>query len=352
MPLMVDSAFWKERKVLITGHTGFMGGWLAVWLSHLGARVSGYSLPAPTDPSFYEVTAVPRVLDAETIADVRCRDDLMGAVRDASPEIVFHLAAQPLVRYAFDHPIETIEVNVMGSANLLDAVRSTNTTRVVLVITTDKVYENVEWDWDYRERDRLGGKEPYGASKACAEIVVDAYRASYLRRQNTAVSTIRAGNIIGGGDWAADRLIPDIVRAFSAREPLVLRNPSATRPWQHVLDPLRGYLILAQQMWLDPADFEGPWNFGPAAEDHRPVSWIADRCADVWGGEARWELDPNSQPYEAKRLGVTSAKAEARLGWRPVWRLDQALERSMGWYRAHLDGGNMLERTLDDIRMI
>jgi CDP-glucose 4,6-dehydratase len=347
-----DCNFWRGKRVLVTGHTGFMGGWLAVLLKELGAQIIGCALAPPTTPSFFETVGLAALLEGDVRADVRDLAAMSEVMQIHRPEIVFHLAAQPLVREALRQPVETFDVNVMGTVNVLEAARKETSVRTIVVVTSDKVYDNVEWDWDYRESDRLGGREPYGVSKACAELVIDAYRRSFLAERNVGIASVRAGNIIGGGDWASERLIPDIVRAFSAGDALVIRSPSATRPWQHVLEPLRGYLMLTQRLYVEPAKFVGGWNFGPSREDHKPVSWIADCCVQLWGDGARWGLEGAAQPYEAHRLGVTFAKAELRLGWRPYWRIEAALEQTINWYRAMLAGHDMLAETVADVRQV
>lgn len=329
-----------------------MGGWLVAALSCLKSKVAGYSLPPPTDPSFYQTVNVPTLLARETIGDIRQGDRLVAALNEHKPKVVFHLAAQPLVREAFRDPVETFSANVMGTVQVLEAIRHCPSVRAVVVVTSDKVYDNVEWEWDFRETDRLGGREAYGVSKACCELVVDAYRHSYLEANKVQIASARAGNVIGGGDWAAERLVPDIVRAFSAGKPLVVRNPDATRPWQHVLEPIRGYLLLAERLLAEPQVFAGGWNFGPERDDQKPVSWIADFCAEKWGKGARWELEGAHQPYEAKRLGVSSARSEARLRWIPRWRIETGLARTLDWYRAALAGEAMLERTMADVREV
>jgi CDP-glucose 4,6-dehydratase len=341
----INSDFWYGKCVLVTGHTGFMGGWLTVLLKEFGARVVGYSLAPPTTPSFFDSVGLSELLEDDVRGDVRDLTKLSNVVLAHTPEIVFHLAAQPLVREAFRRPAETFDVNVMGTVNVLEAARHAASVRGIVVITTDKVYENLELDWEFQENDRLGGREPYGVSKACCELVVDAYRLSFLAPNNVGVATVRAGNIIGGGDWAAERLVPDIVRAFSAGLTLAIRNPEATRPWQHVLEPLRGSLILAEALCDDPVHFAGGWNFGAAPEDQRPVSRIVDYCARRWGEGARWKAESGTQVYEAQRLGLTSSKAEIQLGWKPVWRLDTALDRTLDWYRAMIAGRDMMKYT-------
>jgi len=342
--------FWRSRRVLLTGHTGFMGGWLATWLGELGAETTGLSLPAPTTPSFYETVGVAQLVKREIIGDIRDGQIVAQAFDASAPEIVFHLAAQPLVRNAFAHPVETFQTNVIGTVNVLEAVRRSSATKAVLVVTSDKVYEDREWDWEFRESDRLGGKEPYGTSKACADLVCECYRRSYLSAAGIGLVTIRAGNVIGGGDWAVDRLLPDIIRAFSNGRTLMLRNPAAIRPWQFVVEPLRGYLMLAEKMISAPAgEFDGAWNFGPHRNDHKPVSWIVEHCAQYWGQAAKWAIQPDNEGLETKRLALTSVKADNQLGWQPVLDLGQALDMTMAWYKAYLDGSPVLAVTSKQI---
>ncbi|HYH18751.1 MAG TPA: CDP-glucose 4,6-dehydratase [Azospirillum sp.] len=327
--------FWSGRRVFVTGHTGFKGGWLCLALGRLGAIVSGYALEPEGTPNVVELTGGGDGMTS-TIGDLRDRVALGKALAAAEPEVVFHLAAQPLVRRAYAEPLETFDVNVMGTANLLEAVRGVGSVKAVVVVTTDKVYDNQEWAWPYRETDRLGGKEPYGASKACCELVVDAYRHSYLEKRTppVAVASVRAGNIVGGGDWAVDRLVPDAMRAFSAGRRLMIRNPAAVRPWQHVLEPVRGYLMIAERLIDHPAAAVGAWNFGPLEEDCQPVSRIVDRLAMLWGDDAGWSLEAGAQPYEARLLTLDSSRVRAEIGWKPVWRLARALEETVAWYRA------------------
>ncbi len=340
--------FWRDRPVFVTGHTGFKGGWLTALLHRLGAVVTGYALAPEPGPSLFEAARI-GALGASVIADIRDGQRLAAEMARAQPQVVLHLAAQALVRRARAEPDETFETNVMGTVRLLEAVRRTPSVQAVIVVTSDKVYDNVEWPWAYRETDVLGGKEPYGASKAACEIVVQSYRHAYFG-EGPRLATARAGNVIGGGDWSTDRLVPDAMRAFASNAPLVIRNPMAVRPWQHVLEPLTGYLRLAQAL-VDgqalPAD--AAFNFGPEGQDARPVSWIADALAARWGPGASWAPDPGSQPYEARLLEVDSARARAVLGWTPRWRLEAGLDRTVAWYKAVADGADARDVTLAQI---
>ncbi len=327
-----------------------MGGWLGLWLSHLGAEVTGYALAPPTEPNFFQSTI--RDGDLRSVhGDVRDLVALRAAVQDARPEIAFHLAAQPLMRRAYDDPVTTYATNIMGTVNLLEALRGCDSLQATLIVTTDKVYDNREWAWGYREGDALGGHEPYGASKAAAEMVTHAYRHGYFAdaKMPVGLATARVGNVIGGGDWAEDRLVPDAIRAFSEQQPLVIRFPAATRPWQHVIEPLRGYLMLAERLAVEAEEFSGAWNFGPAEDDVRPVSWVAERLAERWGGDARVELGPRVGPRESKLLSISSAKAIAELGWRPVWPIDVALDCTLEWYRCFAAKGDTRALSLEQI---
>ncbi len=348
----IDGDFWSGRRVFGTGHTGFIGGWLCAWLDKLGARTVGYALAPPTGPSFYRATGLARTVDGH-IADIRDSDRLTAAIAEFAPETVFHLAAQPLVRKAHAEPIETFEVNVMGTANLLEALRGTPSAQAAVIMTTDKVYRDDELDRGYREDDVLGGREPYGCSKACAEHVVEAYRCSYFggASPRLGIATVRAGNVIGGGDWADDRLVPDAVRALAAGRALEIRNPAAIRPWQHALDPIRGILMLAQRLAESPERWSGGWNFGPAAADSWPVSVLADALVRLWSDDAGWRAtgDETAAPYEAKLLRLDATKALAGLGWRSLWSLERALAATVEWYRTHLAGGDAHALTLRQI---
>jgi len=337
----LDESFWKNRRVFVTGHTGFTGGWLCLRLARLGATVTGYALgPEPT--SLYDAFGLPELMDQSHFADLRDPLRLNQAVAAAKPEIVLHLAAQALVRRAHAAPVETFSTNVMGTAHLLEAIRPADSVRSVVVVTSDKVYLNRNLKRGYRELDRLGGREPYAASKACAEFVVDCYRHSYLGDRGVAIATARAGNIFGGGDWSEDRLIPDAMRAFAHARPLRIRHPEATRPWQHVLEAVEGYLLLAQGLALGSPDMVGAWNFGPDGGDNRSVAWMADELARHWGADAGWEVyNPTNAPYEERLLAVNAGKAATRLGWRSRWTVEEALERTVPWYRAQLAGRPM-----------
>lgn len=346
---MVDG-FWAGKKVFMTGHTGFKGAWLALWLQSVGAEVTGYALPPPTMPSLFEVAGVGAGMHSIN-GDIRQLESMQQAIEAAQPEVVFHMAAQPLVRYGYENPVETYETNVMGTVHVLECIRRTRSVVAAIMVTSDKCYENKEWAWGYRETDRLGGYDPYSNSKGCSELVVSAYRQSYFEAADSdartvSVATVRAGNVIGGGDWAADRLIPDIVRALSRRESVSIRYPRAIRPWQHVLEPLSGYLLLARRLMEDGARYTGAWNFGPSEAGEQPVSFIADRISALWGAGASWRRDEAEHWHEAGYLKLDSSKARMSLGWHPQWDLERALAMVVEWYRGFYEGKNMRELSL------
>lgn len=345
--------FWAEKRVLVTGHTGFKGSWLALWLQKLGAKVIGYSLAPPTKPNLFELARVAEGMQSIE-GDVRSLEQLKATIKECEPEIVIHMAAQSLVRYSYNHPVETYATNVMGTVNLLDAVRESSSVRVILCITSDKCYENKEWVWGYREDDAMGGHDPYSSSKGCAEIVTSAYRDSYFSRTNyqhdrVAVASARAGNVIGGGDWAKDRLVPDIMKAIMEDRPLIIRNPNAVRPWQHVLEPSSGYLNLVERLWQNGTLFAGAWNFGPSDEDAKPVSWIVEHLTRVWGKNKGWEADLGDHPHEANYLKLDCSKARSLLGFSAKLRLSTALDWTIEWYQAYQQSKDMRTLTKSQI---
>lgn len=349
----MNAAFWQGKRVFLTGHTGFKGGWLSLWLQQLGADVTGYALEAPTTPSLFEVASVARGM-VSVIGDVRDGESLKRAMAQARPEIVIHMAAQPLVRYSYVNPVETYATNVMGVVNLLEAVRATPGVRSVVNVTSDKCYENREWPWGYRENEAMGGYDPYSNSKGCAELVTAGYRSSFFNAEKYAEHGIalgsgRAGNVIGGGDWAMDRLIPDMLRAIGAGRPVMIRNPHSIRPWQHVLEPLSGYLTLAEKLYTEgPVHAEG-WNFGPHDTDAKPVEWIIERMTQEWGAGASWSLDGQNHPHEATYLKLDCSKARGQLGWHPRWDIGQTIAKIVEWHKAFDEGLDMRELSLAQI---
>ena len=350
----MNPAFWQGKRVLLTGHTGFKGSWLSLWLQQMGAHVTGYALAPPTNPSLFEIAEVAQGMTS-VIGDIRDLAKLQAVFAEHRPEIVIHMAAQPLVRYSYQNPVETYATNVMGTVHLLEAVRNTPGVKAVVNITTDKCYENREWVWGYRENEPMGGHDPYSNSKGCAELVSAAYRSSFFNPSNyahhgVATATVRAGNVIGGGDWAQDRLIPDILAAFEQGRQVDIRNPHAIRPWQHVMEPLRGYLTLAEQLFQHGPSFGEGWNFGPNDEDAKPVGWIVEQMAALWGADAQWQVDTGEHPHEAHYLKLDISKARSRLDWHPALRLKDALALIIDWSKQRAAGANMRQLTLSQLQ--
>jgi CDP-glucose 4,6-dehydratase len=351
--MVLNPNFWSGKKVFVTGHTGFKGGWLCLWLQHLGAHVTGFALVPPSSPNFFEIARVGSGMNS-ILGDIRDADFFTTMMCNSAPEVVFHLAAQPLVRRSYANPIETYSTNVMGTVNLFEAVRTTKSVRVVVNITSDKCYENMEWLWGYRENEVLGGSDPYSSSKACSELITSAYRNSFFHPSNfkdhrVGLATARAGNVIGGGDWSEDRLIPDIIRAIDLGQSVNVRNPRAVRPWQHVLEPISGYLCLAEMIYKDGLEFAEAFNFGPSEDDAKPVSWIVEALMKRWGTDAKWTFDQALHPHEAKQLRLDCTKARNQLGWHPRWKLEQALDSIVLWHQAHKNGEDMHKTSLAQI---
>jgi CDP-glucose 4,6-dehydratase len=344
---MIDQEFWKGKRVFLTGHTGFKGSWLSLWLSSLGVEVKGYALTPPTTPSLFNEAKVYSLIDSQ-IGDIRDQDVLHESMTTFNPDILIHMAAQPLVRYSYDAPIETYEVNVIGTAKVLEVARSCANLRAIVNITTDKCYENDGRSEGYKESDAMGGHDPYSSSKGCAELVASSYRRSFLQDQDIGIASVRAGNVIGGGDWADDRLIPDILRSFEKNKPVVIRNPKATRPWQHVLESLSGYLVLAQKLYKNQEEYAEGWNFGPNEKDVKPVDWILNKMISKWP-DSSWKPDQNSNPHEAGFLKLDISKAEFKLDWKPVWELSQTLEKIIEWHKAWLNKEDMQTICLAEI---
>ena len=340
--------FWKGKRVLLTGHTGFKGSWLALWLQSMGVELIGYALAPPTQPNLFEVARVGTEMTS-IVADVRDLVTLQSVFGEYKPEIVFHLAAQPLVRQSYQNPVETFSTNIMGTVHVLEAVRNCSSVKAVVNVTSDKCYANKEWIWGYREDEALGGCDPYSNSKGCSEMVSNSYRDSFFRAMGMALATARAGNVIGGGDWAVDRLVPDILRAFEREEQVIIRNPHAIRPWQHVLEPLAGYLTLAEFLYKGGQQYAEAWNFGPLDDDARPVHWIAEKLAASWGHEPKWLLDRNNHSHEASVLKLDISKAKSRLAWQPRWTLLKALDCIVVWHQKWLAKEDMKAVTLDQI---
>lgn len=351
--LDVNSKFWRGKRVFLTGHTGFKGGWLSLWLQSMGAEVFGYALGPPTNPNLFEIARVGRGMESFH-GDIRDLTFLSRTLKSVKPEIIIHMASQPLVRQSYLNPVETYSTNVMGTVNLLEAVRHCSSVRAVLNVTTDKCYENKEWSWGYRENERLGGFDPYSNSKGCSELVTSAYRSSFFKsgewkKHGVAIATARAGNVVGGGDWAKDRLIPDIIQAFEDRSPIVIRNPSAIRPWQHVLESLSGYLILVQRLYEGGANFAEAWNFGPNADDAKSVEWIVKYLSSALGENVRWIIEEDLNLHEANHLTLDISKAKSRLFWRPKLNIESALDYVVDWVKSRNAGSDMHLVTLRHI---
>jgi len=353
--VVVTPDFWRSRRVVVTGHTGFKGAWLCLCLNRLGAEVTGFALPPQNEPNLFELAGLNRYMNS-VFGDITDQMSLKNTLTETKPEIVIHLAAQALVRRSYEHPLETLGTNVMGTAHLLEACRTVGELRAIVNVTSDKCYANREWEWSYRESDHLGGNDPYSASKACAELVTTAYRESFFMNGGNAVepraglATARAGNVIGGGDFGRDRLVPDLVRAAVGGKPALIRYPDAVRPWQHVLDSLGGYLRLAELLWSDPASFSTAWNFGPVQNDVRSVRWVAQRFTELWPADFSWQVDPAPQPNEAQILSLDSSRARIKLAWRPRLDPEGALRWALDWYCAvHQDASVATNRTFEQI---
>lgn len=346
----VKSDFWKGKKVFITGHTGFKGSWLSLYLQSMGSRVKGFALAPYTSPSLFEIARVGEDIESQ-IGDIRNLESLTKSITSFNPDVLIHLAAQPLVRESYKTPVDTYATNVMGTVHVLEASRLCNNLGAVVIITTDKCYENKEWPWGYRENEPMGGHDPYSSSKGCSELVTSAYQRSFFNTDGSAnVASARAGNVIGGGDWSDDRLIPDILRAFEKNKPVIVRNPKATRPWQHVLEPLSGYLMLAEALYVQGSNFAEGWNFGPNDQDCQSVEWILNKMVQKWGAGASWELDSSSlNPHEANFLKLDCSKAKQALKWEPKYNLNETLELIVDWHQAYADSKDMKSVCLNEI---
>lgn len=350
----LDKQFWIGKKIFITGHTGFKGSWLSFWLNEMGALVKGYALKPATNPNLYDILSLETNMDS-VFGDIRDPGHLQKEILEFKPDIVFHMAAQAIVRESYDEPVDTFQTNVIGTANVLEAIRSVQSVKAVISVTSDKCYENHEWDWKYRESDPMGGWDPYSASKGCAEIVTASYRRSFFlddqnRFPKIGIASVRAGNVIGGGDWSKDRLIPDIIRSFADNKAVIIRNPASIRPWQYILDLLHGYMILTQKLYKQPADFSEAWNFGPAERDEQSVEFIVDHMIRSWGAGAAWKQDEGYNPHEAGYLKLDSSKSRMRLGWSTGIGLPKALDSLTKWYRNYYDDGDMIEITKSQVR--
>lgn len=344
----VNSNFWKGKKVFLTGHTGFKGSWLSIWLQLMGSEIRGVSLaPQTTTALFSEANVIENM--ESIIGDIRNKELVLESMRKFNPDIVIHMAAQPLVRHSYKDPIDTYSTNIMGTVHVLEAARNCSNLRAVVNVTTDKCYANNEWEWGYRENEPMGGFDPYSSSKACSELVTSAYRSSFFQKSEIAVATARAGNVIGGGDWSTDRLIPDILFAFENDLQVVIRNPNAIRPWQHVLEPLSGYLVLAERLYNNGQNYAEAWNFGPNDKDVQSVLWIVEKMTTDWDHKMKWKIDPIDQPHEANYLKLDISKARNKLGWEPVWDLNIAIDKIIKWHRSWLFGHNPQELCIKQI---
>jgi len=350
----LNFGFWKGKNVFITGHTGFKGGWLSTWLKKHGANVLGYSLQPPTNPNLFEAANIKEGIDS-IIADVRDLENLKSVILSRKPEIIIHMAAQAIVRYSYNNPVETLTTNIVGTLNVLESVRDNDFVRAIVIVTSDKCYENKEWVWGYRETDSLGGYDPYSASKSCSELIAFCYYNSFFnpsdygKDHHIAIATARAGNVIGGGDWAIDRLIPDCIKALSKNDVIVMRHPNASRPWQFVLEPLYGYLELAQKLYNDGPIYGGAWNFGPDDSNIKPVKWIVEQIIKLWGTPASWKTFGNNQPHETSYLKLDCSKAKSQLNWYPRWNLKESLEKTIEWYKAYYNGEDVLKIMMEQI---
>lgn len=346
---LVDPSFWKGKKVYLTGHTGFKGSWLSLWLQSMGAVVKGFSLDVNTKPALYLMANVADEMESE-IGDIRNLNQITESMVSFNPDILIHMAAQPLVRLSYLDPVNTYTTNVIGTVNVLEAARNCHDLKAIVSVTSDKCYENMEWEWGYRENESMGGHDPYSSSKGCSELVISAYRRSFFSsKQSASLASARAGNVVAGGDWAEDRLIPDILRALEKSEPVVIRNPLSRRPWQHVLEPLSGYLVLSQALFLKGDEFAGGWNFGPKDEDCKPVNWILNQMINKWGNNASWNLDNSSNPHEAVFLKLDCSKASNRLKWNPKWNLHKTLESIVDWHKHFINGRDIKQICLEEI---
>jgi len=349
----IDKKFWKDKKVFITGHTGFKGPWLCIWLSSMGANITGYALKPEKTPNLFELTGTEKLITS-IIGDIRDKSLLEEALLRIKPHIVIHMAAQALVRKSYENPSETYDTNIMGTVNLFEAIRVCKSVRAVINVTTDKCYENKEWYWPYRETDPLGGYDPYSASKACSEIITASYRRAFFNPEKhnfhgTGVASARSGNVIGGGDWSKDRLFPDCFKALMKNEKIIIRNPGATRPWQHVLEPLGGYIMLGEKLYISGKDYSEAWNFGPEDSDSKTVEWLVKKLCEKWDSKACYEIDKSIQPHEAFSLKLDSSRAKAGLGWTPKWNIEKAIGKTIEWMKAYEEKKDMKEVCLKQI---